>query len=206
MSAAPPRARATVGRGADEHVRRAAEVGPPRGRSSVTAGHPRGSRPTNMSRAAEVERHRGAPRCRGRAPPRGRGADEHVRRAAEVERHRGDRGQRTCPPRCRGRAPPRGRGADEHVRRAAEVARRVRRAAEVERHRDEPVRRTAEVARHRGPWGRRTCPPRCRPHCSLLPRGGVTPAALYGNRRHVAQATSAGRPRSSRGTLSTFSS
>jgi hypothetical protein len=76
-------------------------------RSRATAEPPRGSRPTNMSAAlprSAVARDLASarprqrrlwgrrtcpPRCRGRAPPRGRGADEHVRRAAEVARHRG---------------------------------------------------------------------------------------------------------------------
>ena len=89
------------------------------------------------------------PRCRGRAPPRGLGAHEHVRRAAEV-------------------APPRGLGAHEHVRRAAEVEHHrgpprgsgpTNMSAALSRSRgaDEHVRRATEVA-----WGRRTCPSRYR--------------------------------------------
>ncbi len=86
MSAALSRSR-----GADGHVRRVAEV----------ARHRGAVEPTNMSAALPRSRATAGPwgrrtcprRCRGRAPPRGRGADE----------------RRTCPPRCRGRASPRGR-------------------------------------------------------------------------------------------------
>ena len=90
----PPR-----GRGAGEHVRRAAAVAPHRGAREYVPPRCRGSRAT----AGPWGRRTFPPRCRSRAPPRGRGADEHVRLAATAEG-----------------APPRG-----HVRRTAEVARHL---------------------------------------------------------------------------------
>ena len=105
---------------------------------------PRGDRAVRARPGARCPGRRGSlrpscpPRCRGRAPPWGLGADEHVGRAAEVERHH----KATA-----------GIEADEHVRRAAEVERHHGVSAALPRSRATAGRgadvRAAEVARHR---------------------------------------------------------
>ena len=161
MSAALPRSRH---RGADVSAAlpgsRAAEVARHRGAAAgIEADEPRGPR-------GERGRRTCPPRCLGRASPRG---SRPTNMSATLPRSRSPRGldhrgsRRTCPPRCRLTAGPRmwrataGRGADEHVRRTAEVARH--RGAVGPTNMSAALPSSHAAAR---PWGRRTCPPRCR--------------------------------------------